>query len=122
MILDSTEKHDRRERAKEHREKRQEISLIRSIPYSDHQRYHNPEYADERHRHRYEVNPEVVEHLEKTGLRFVGKDESGQRMEVLELPSHPFQFHPEYKYKYKSRPGKPSTLFLGMQSLVMFYL
>lgn len=76
--------------------------------------YHNPDYVDERHRHRYEVNPEVVEDLEKTGLRFVGKDESGQRMEILELPSHPFyvgvQFHPEYK----SRPGKPSALFLGL--------
>lgn len=76
--------------------------------------YQNPEYVDERHRHRYEVNPEVVGDLEKTGLRFVGKDESGQRMEILELPSHPFyvgvQFHPEYK----SRPGKPSALFLGL--------
>ncbi|KAI3742814.1 hypothetical protein L1987_60510 [Smallanthus sonchifolius] len=76
--------------------------------------YQNPEYVDERHRHRYEVNPEVVADLEKTGLRFVGKDESGQRMEILELPSHPFyvgvQFHPEYK----SRPGKPSALFLGL--------
>ncbi|XP_035835286.1 CTP synthase isoform X3 [Helianthus annuus] len=75
---------------------------------------HNPEYVDERHRHRYEVNPEVVGDLEKTGLRFVGKDETGQRMEILELQSHPFyvgvQFHPEYK----SRPGKPSALFLGL--------
>ncbi|KAL8259154.1 hypothetical protein R6Q59_027107 [Mikania micrantha] len=76
--------------------------------------YHNPDYVDERHRHRYEVNPEVVGDLEQTGLRFVGKDESGQRMEILELPDHPFyvgvQFHPEYK----SRPGKPSALFLGL--------
>ncbi|XP_076952249.1 uncharacterized protein LOC143625917 [Bidens hawaiensis] len=76
--------------------------------------YHNPEYVDERHRHRYEVNPEIVGDLEKAGLRFVGRDESGQRMEILELPSHPFyvgvQFHPEYK----SRPGKPSALFLGL--------
>ncbi|KAI3691109.1 hypothetical protein L2E82_49327 [Cichorium intybus] len=45
-------------------------------------KYQNPEYVDERHRHPYEVNPEVVGDLEKTGLRFVGKDESGQRMEV----------------------------------------
>ncbi|KAI3698902.1 hypothetical protein L2E82_42812 [Cichorium intybus] len=44
--------------------------------------YQNPEYVDERHRHPYEVNPEVVGDLEKTGLRFVGKDESGQRMEA----------------------------------------
>lgn len=71
-------------------------------------------YLDERHRHRYEVNPNLVEQLEAGGLRFVGKDESGQRMEVVELPGHPFfvatQFHPEFK----SRPGQPSALFLGL--------
>ena len=39
----------------------------------------------ERHRHRYEVNPEKVSDLEKAGLRFVGKDEKGERMEMLEL-------------------------------------
>lgn len=38
----------------------------------------------ERHRHRYEVNPEYVAQLEKSGLTFVGKDESGVRMQVLE--------------------------------------
>ncbi|KAL2510502.1 CTP synthase family protein [Abeliophyllum distichum] len=75
--------------------------------------YHNSEYVDERHRHRYEVNPEMVSILEESGLKFVGKDESGKRMEILELPDHPFyvgvQFHPEFK----SRPGRPSALFLG---------
>lgn len=34
----------------------------------------------ERHRHRYEVNPAYVERLDKAGLRFVGKDETGERM------------------------------------------
>ncbi|GLU07303.1 hypothetical protein SLE2022_242660 [Rubroshorea leprosula] len=76
--------------------------------------YSNSEYVDERHRHRYEVNPEMIKTLEEAGLKFVGKDETGKRMEVLELPSHPFyvgvQFHPEFK----SRPGKPSALFLGL--------
>ncbi|KAK3020581.1 hypothetical protein RJ639_046931 [Escallonia herrerae] len=76
--------------------------------------YHSLEYVDERHRHRYEVNPEIVATLEEAGLKFVGKDESQQRMEILELPSHPFyvgvQFHPEFK----SRPGKPSAPFLGL--------
>ncbi|KAM3567351.1 hypothetical protein VYU27_010501, partial [Nannochloropsis oceanica] len=77
--------------------------------------------VDERHRHRYEVNPDIVPELEAAGLRFVGRDETGQRMEVLELreggkedgESHPFfvaaQFHPEFK----SRPTAPSPLFLG---------
>ncbi|XP_024041604.1 CTP synthase isoform X1 [Citrus clementina] len=76
--------------------------------------YRNAEYVDERHRHRYEVNPEVIGVLEEAGLKFVGKDETGKRMEILELPSHPFyvgvQFHPEFK----SRPGRPSALFLGL--------
>ena len=63
------------------------------------------EYVDERHRHRYEVNPTMVSDLERRGLRFVGKDESGQRMEIVELKDHPYfvagQFHPEFK----SRPA-----------------
>ena len=60
------------------------------------------QYIDERHRHRYEVNPEMVEELEAAGLRFVGRDETGVRMEIVELGpehDHPFfvgaQFHPE---------------------------
>lgn len=76
--------------------------------------YGNVSYVDERHRHRYEVNPEMVAKLEAAGMRFVGKDETGQRMEVVELPDHPYfvgvQFHPEFK----SWPGKPSALFLGL--------
>ncbi|CAH9116980.1 unnamed protein product [Cuscuta europaea] len=76
--------------------------------------YGNVSFIDERHRHRYEVNPEMVEQLEGAGLSFTGKDESGCRMEILELCNHPYfvgvQFHPEFK----SRPGKPSPLFIGL--------
>ncbi|KAA8537144.1 hypothetical protein F0562_029630 [Nyssa sinensis] len=76
--------------------------------------YGNRSFIDERHRHRYEVNPDMVAQLEKAGLSFTGKDESGRRMEIIELPNHPYfigvQFHPEFK----SRPGKPSALFLGL--------
>ncbi|KAK4742455.1 hypothetical protein SAY87_000456 [Trapa incisa] len=76
--------------------------------------YGNQSYIDERHRHRYEVNPEMVPSLEKAGLSFTGKDETGQRMEIIELPNHPYfigvQFHPEFK----SRPGEPSAVFLGL--------
>ena len=39
----------------------------------------------ERHRHRYEVNPLFVEKLEASGLSFTGKDEKGERMQVLEV-------------------------------------
>ncbi|KAF5180893.1 Ctp synthase [Thalictrum thalictroides] len=76
--------------------------------------YGDKRFVDERHRHRYEVNPNMIARFESAGLSFVGKDESGERMEIVELPSHPFyvgvQFHPEFK----SRPGKPSPLFLGL--------
>lgn len=76
--------------------------------------YGNSEYVDERHRHRYEVNPNLVGALEEAGLKFVGRDETGERMEILELPGHPYyvgvQFHPEFK----SRPGRPSAPFLGL--------
>lgn len=76
--------------------------------------YGNRSFVDERHRHRYEVNPDMISQLENAGLSFTGKDETGQRMEIIELPCHPYfvgvQFHPEFK----SRPGKPSALFLGL--------
>ncbi|XP_059437699.1 uncharacterized protein LOC132170655 isoform X2 [Corylus avellana] len=76
--------------------------------------YGSKSVIDERHRHRYEVNPDMVACLEKAGLSFAGKDETGRRMEIIELPNHPYfigvQFHPEFK----SRPGKPSPLFLGL--------
>jgi CTP synthase len=47
--------------------------------------YQKELFIDERHRHRYEVNPEMVEWLERAGLRFVGKDETGRRMEVMSI-------------------------------------
>lgn len=67
----------------------------------------------ERHRHRYEVNPDYIEKLEKAGLVFSGKSPDGKLMEIAELPrdTHPFflgtQFHPEFK----SRPLNPHPLF-----------
>ncbi|CAD6240479.1 unnamed protein product [Miscanthus lutarioriparius] len=56
----------------------------------------------------------MVGELESAGVEFVGTDETGDRMEKLELPWHPYfvgvQFHPEFR----SRPGKPSPLFKGL--------
>ena len=59
----------------------------------------------ERHRHRYEFNPEFREALEKEGLVFSGVSPDGKFVEMVELPRdvHPWflgcQFHPEYKSK-----------------------
>lgn len=75
--------------------------------------YAGAEKIWERHRHRYEVNPAMIERLEGSGLPFVGKDEKGERMQVLELRDHPFfvglQAHPEFC----TRPLNPSPPFLG---------
>jgi len=60
------------------------------------------------------VNPIYINTLERHGLVFSGVDESGKRMEILELPEHSYflasQFHPEFK----SRPMKPAPLFYGL--------
>jgi CTP synthase len=75
---------------------------------------YNSEKILERHRHRYEVNPEYVEVLEKNGMIFSGKSPNGMLMEFIELKNHPFfvatQAHPELK----SRPLSPSPLFTGL--------
>jgi CTP synthase len=36
------------------------------------------------------VNPAYIERMTAHGLEFIGKDELGIRMEVIELRSHPF--------------------------------
>jgi CTP synthase len=41
----------------------------------------------ERHRHRYEVNPALVNELSVGGFNFVGRDEKGERMQICELES-----------------------------------
>lgn len=57
--------------------------------------YGSKDIAWERHRHRYEVEPKFVDQLEKKGgMRFVGKDERGERMQMLELESELFHFTP----------------------------
>jgi CTP synthase len=68
----------------------------------------------ERHRHRYEVNPDYIDRIEEAGLKFKGKDIEGTRMEIAELEGHPYyvasQFHPELK----SRPMNPAPLYVGL--------
>lgn len=75
--------------------------------------YGNGESVDERHRHRYEVNPKYVGDLEAKGLKFVGHDSEKQRMEILELENHPFYIATQYHPEYLSRPLKPSPPFMG---------
>jgi CTP synthase len=56
--------------------------------------------VNERHRHRYEVNPAYVPQLEAAGYRVSARTPSEHLPEMMELPAHPFfvgvQFHPEF--------------------------
>jgi CTP synthase len=80
-----------------------EGSLIGSI-------YRNGEIS-ERHRHRYEFNPDYRSRFENGGLSLSGNSPSGKLVEAIEIPSHPWfiavQFHPEFK----SKPNRPHPLF-----------
>jgi CTP synthase len=76
--------------------------------------YGEGDSVDERHRHRYEVNPDMIESIEAAGLIFVGKDETGQRCEIFELNGHPYYVGVQYHPEFKSRPGRPSPPFLGL--------
>ncbi|KAL2194041.1 hypothetical protein P885DRAFT_43800 [Corynascus similis CBS 632.67] len=75
--------------------------------------YGGVEVIEERHRHRYEINPQLVETLENRGLHFVGKDETGERMEVFELKDHPFFVGTQFHAEYQSQVVHPSRPYLG---------
>ncbi len=80
-------------------------SLVHSLYGSDE--------AHERHRHRYEVNPDYHDILSQNGLEFSGMSEDGRLVEFIELPQNSYfvatQSHPELK----SRLTKPAPLFYG---------
>ncbi len=75
----------------------------------------------ERHRHRYEVNPNFIDQLSEAGLVFSGTSPDGKLMEIAELPKskHPFmlgtQFHPEFL----ARPLSPHPLFSEFVKVIL---
>jgi CTP synthase len=71
------------------------------------------EEISERHRHRFEVNQDYLEILEKNGLVFSGKSPDGRRMEILEIPNSFFFFASQFHGEFKSRPEKPDPEYYG---------
>jgi CTP synthase len=75
-------------------------------------RAYGVERIAERHRHRYEFNPEYRERLEAAGLICSGTSPDGRLVEIVEIEDHPWfvasQFHPEFA----STPFRPQPLFL----------
>ncbi|MGA1848551.1 MAG: glutamine hydrolyzing CTP synthase [Thermoplasmatota archaeon] len=68
----------------------------------------------ERHRHRFEINPDFIKRIEESGWVFSGVSDDGIKMEIGELPANSYhigsQFHPEFQ----SHPEKPAPLFYGL--------
>ena len=82
-----------------------ELAVRTEAGIAGQQIYHGAAEIGERHRHRYEFNPEYRDVLERNGLVFSGVSPDGKFVEMIELPTetHPYfvacQFHPEYKSK-----------------------
>jgi len=67
--------------------------------------------VSERHRHRYEVNIDFKDKLEKAGLVFSGMSPDGLLPETIEYPDHPWFIGVQYHPELKSRPFAPHPLF-----------
>ncbi len=67
----------------------------------------------ERHRHRYEFNPEYRAVFNQAGLATTGEGPSGVLVEIVEIPDHPWFLAVQYHPEFKSTPLKPHPLFSG---------
>ncbi len=67
----------------------------------------------ERHRHRYEVNINYRESLEKAGLLFSGLSPDGNLPEIVEIKDHPWFIGVQYHPELKSKPFDPHPLFVS---------
>lgn len=84
-------------------------------------RAYGSEETVERHRHRYEVNQKFTKAIEAGGIRITGLSPDKKLVEYIEAEQHPYfvatQAHPEFK----SRPGRPHPLFVGLVKAAKAY-
>ena len=80
-------------------------------PGSMAERIYGASLVHERHRHRFEFNPQYEAALREKGMHISGRSPDGKFVEIAEIPSHPWfvavQFHPEFQ----SKPLRPHPLF-----------
>ncbi|HBH52649.1 MAG TPA: CTP synthetase, partial [Planctomycetaceae bacterium] len=67
----------------------------------------------ERHRHRYEFNPQYREKFAKGGLIITGSSPDGGLAEIVELQDHPWFLAVQYHPEFKSKPNRAHPLFVG---------
>lgn len=77
------------------------------------QKLYKADQCSERHRHRWEVNPEYHKILTDNGLLLSGKSPDGKLVEFIELPSHPFFVASQAHNELKSKLENPNPLFYG---------
>ncbi len=73
----------------------------------------------ERHRHRYECNPEYVDQYDAWGITAVGRNPQTNLVEVIEAKDHPFFLASQYHPEFKSRPVTPHPMFDGFIKAAM---
>lgn len=95
--------------------------LCQLMPATRMRSLYGAEFIRERHRHRYEVNPALIDQLVARGLMIAGRSADGKLVEAIELPEHPWfvgcQFHPEFT----STPRYGHPLFQGFVMAALQY-
>jgi CTP synthase len=87
---------------------------IRITPNTTASFLYGSEIVSERHRHRYEVNPDYIDRIAAGGGIFSGRSIDGVRMEIFELPGKYFYMGTQFHAEFKSRPSSPSPPYYGL--------
>ncbi len=94
----------------------------RIVPGTLAHQVYGSEAVHERHRHRYEFNPDYREQMTCKGFVISGTSPDGELVEIIELKDHPWflacQFHPEFQ----SKPNQPHPLFKGFLAASLAHL
>lgn len=87
---------------------------IRISPDTEASRLYGNAVVFERHRHRYEVNPNFIDRIVAGGGVFSARSPDGIRMEIFELPSKYYYVSTQFHAEFKSRPERPSPPYCGL--------
>jgi CTP synthase len=87
---------------------------VRIEPHTLASYLYGQEIVSERHRHRYEVNPEYITQITQGGGIFSAKSIDGRRMEIFEVPDKYFYMGTQFHAEFKSRPARPSPPYYGL--------
>ena len=76
---------------------------------------------NERFRHRFHLIDRYLSKMSDKGLRVSAHDNTGRIINAIELANHPFWIGVQYHPEFKSRPGEPHPLYLGLIRAALEY-